>query len=203
MAKFVGRVSIGSNSIPSRLGRWVLSADVTVVIAAVVGVVGTLSSPVLTQRLTQRAKQQELDFQRRQWLDEREEERLRTNLRERRDTYIAVNASARALRRALKNSLFDSSADVNAELEQARAVFGTCYAECQLIATDTVLEVAGSVSGELAAAYGAVKKLVASNQESVIFDSERQELHDLLDGSVRDEIQRLRLVMRVDLGITR
>jgi hypothetical protein len=178
-----------------------MSTDLTAVVVAVVGVAGTLSSPVLAQRLNMRSKQQELDSERQQRLDEREADRRQSNLRERREAYIGMNAAARAFRQALKNAVFDSSSDSIAELERARVAFAGRYAEGQLIAPDPVLEVAGSVSAELASVYGKVKRLSGLGSGIVDPDIERQAILADLDGAVRGVIQRLRHVMRVDLGV--
>lgn len=53
-----------------------MSADWTTLAVAVLGVVGTLSSPLLGQRTAARAKEQEFNLQKQQRQEEREAERL-------------------------------------------------------------------------------------------------------------------------------
>jgi type II secretory pathway pseudopilin PulG len=77
-----------------------MSADVTTVVVAILGVVGTLSSPLLTQWVGNGAKQQqfELEAQRRQ--EDRHEDSRRTVLQERRTIYAQLNTAARQYEQA-------------------------------------------------------------------------------------------------------
>jgi len=49
-----------------------MNADLTTVLVAILGVIGTLSSPLLGQRIAARAKQQEFDLQRQDRLETRD-----------------------------------------------------------------------------------------------------------------------------------
>jgi hypothetical protein len=94
-----------------------LSANVTTLLAVVLAVVGTLTSPTLTQRYANRARLQEIEAARQQRLEDRVEERRRTSFLDRRQNYTSLHTAAWEFRRALKNCLFDEDSD---ELESAR-----------------------------------------------------------------------------------
>ncbi len=107
-----------------------MNASLTALLVAIVGVLGTLTATVLTQRYSMRAKQQEIEaqlrqaeMQLRQRSAELAEERWRVALKDRRDCCIALNTAARSFRRAIKNCLFEGLDKTGADLEQARQVF--------------------------------------------------------------------------------
>ena len=138
-----------------------MSINVTALLVAVAGVLGTLTSPILTQRLTLRAKQQEIDALKQQRLEERAEERWRTLFKDRRECCIALNTAARGFRQALKNCLFEGYDEDRAELEQARRLFTSRYGEAQIILSDTIMHAAIPVYDTLAEAYGGVRAIGA------------------------------------------
>lgn len=175
-----------------------MSASVTALLVAVVGVIGTLLAPIFAQRLFMKNRQLELQSARRQRLDERQVEAERIGYEQRKDAYIRFNASARNFRQALKNQTFDTTDDTQADLELARDEFNRCYSEVQLIAPDKVLEAAHLTSTELATVYGRIKALEAS--VSTIEAMEQESVRSQLNESVRAAIQRLREAMRQDLG---
>src|SRR5215472_5586990 len=71
-------------------------------VVAVLGVAGTLSSPLLSQRIAARAKEQEFDLQRRQRQEEREAGRQQAEFEERRSMYARLNTAARRYQQALR-----------------------------------------------------------------------------------------------------
>jgi hypothetical protein len=176
-----------------------MDPNITALLVAIAGVIGTLFSPVLSQYLTRRARQQELNSQRLQRLDEQENERRRANLRERRECYIALNSAARAHRRALSTLLFEQSPEAKNVLDESRKIFGHRYAEVQLMAPEEVLAAAGSVSWELAHAFGKVRRFV--EEPRVVRVEDLEELKEYINGPVRASIRQLRNVMRADLGV--
>jgi hypothetical protein len=177
-----------------------MSAGVLALIVAIVGVVGTLASSLLTQVLSLRAKGTELGEMRQQRLEERAEERRRAEYRDRRDSCVAVNMRARRFRQALKNYLFEGTDEKADELEQARQEYTSRYGEAQMILSDAVLKEASVANGCLADAYGIVK---ASRQpgEHRFGAAERAELENWLDETVGSALKQLRHAMRVDLGV--
>ena len=178
-----------------------MSTAVLALVVAIVGVLGTLASALLTQALSLRAKRLEIDAQRQQRLEDRHEERRRTGFTDRRDSCIALNMEGRRFRQALKNCLFEGVDKRGAELEEARQAFTRRYGEAQMILSDTVLKVAGTATGRLAEAYGKVK---ASQQPGSpqIGPSDREELERFLDREVASALRQLRQAMRRDLGVS-
>ncbi len=175
-----------------------MSADVATLLAAIVAVVGTLTSPVLTQHYAIRARQQELEAAKEQRLEERLEARQITSLLDRRQNYTALHTAAWEFRRALKNRLFeDSDPD---ELESARQVFLASYRNSQMICTDPVLEAAAPAYDVLTDAYGKVKRLAPVTAGRDARADERQDIHHVLNTRVEHAIREMRRAMRVDLG---
>jgi len=177
-----------------------VSANVVTLLAAIVAVVGTLTSPVLTQHYATRARQQELEAGKEQRLEERVEALQRTSLLDRRQNYTALHTAAWEFRRALKNRLFeDSDPD---ELESARQVFLASYRNSQMICTDPVLEAAVPAYDELTDAYGKVKRLALVASKGDARPDERQDIQRVLNTGVEHAIREMRRAMRVDLGVS-
>jgi hypothetical protein len=184
------------------LAGGILSASVTTLLAAVLAVVGTLTAPLLTQRLASNARMQELDAARRERMDERDEARRQAAFLDRRNSYTALHTAAWDFRRALKNYLFDSSS--SEELENVRQAFLASYRNMQMICTDPVLRVAAPVYDELTQAYGDVRELDAHDPSgdalALPSTSGRGQVQRALNSSVEDSLRRMRRTMRVDLG---
>ena len=176
-----------------------MTAGMLALVVAIVGVVGTLASTLLTQMLSLRSKRLEADDQQQQRLEERVEERRRTEYRDRRDCCIAMNMAGRRFRQALKNCLFEGGEKAG-ELEQARQEFTSRYGEAQMILSDAVLKAASAANGSLAEAYGKVK---SSQQPGgrPLGVSEREKLENFLDKEVGSSLRHLRHTMRRDLGV--
>jgi hypothetical protein len=141
----------------------VMSAGVTTVIAAALAVFGTLLSPVLAQRITARAKQQEFELAQRQNQDERVAEDQRLAFVERRAAYTDLNAQMRAMHRALLNHMHliragsQTEADI-AELDEARHKYLERYFDVQMLISDDVLRSAGYANDVLGRAYGMARR---------------------------------------------
>ena len=80
-----------------------MNADLTTVIVAVLGVAGTLSAPLLTHRITARAKQQEFELQRDQRREEAAKAQREDAYAERRALYAKLNTAARQYTQELRN----------------------------------------------------------------------------------------------------
>jgi hypothetical protein len=179
-----------------------LSANVTTLLAAVVAVLGTITSPVLTQRYTNRARLQEIEAARRQRLEDRDEAQRTTSLLERRASYTTLHTASWDFRRALKNCLFDAHA--LEELEIARQAFLSSYRNSQMIAADAVLKAAAPVYNALTRTYGRVKRLTAETFDSHgdrLKGDEHAVIQAALNSQVEDAIRQLRMAMREDLGV--
>lgn len=183
--------------------------DLTTLAVAIVGLAGTLTSPVLAQRIADRTKRQEFDFQSRQKREEREEARRQAAVELKRSTYAGLNRAARRYQqqletylRAIEDGTLDDQA--RAELADARMKFRDLYSEAQMILPDAVLEAAKSVSADLGGAYGIAKRLeigkprtVAGNGAETI-DMAKHSAHV----NVYDCIIHMRHLMREDLGVS-
>ena len=177
-----------------------MSTDALALVVAVAGVLGTLASALLTQMLSLRGKRQEIDDQRQQRFEEREEERRRTDFKDRRDSCVALNTEARRFRQALKNCLYEGVGERGAELEEARQAFTSRYGEAQMILPDAVLTVAGAASARLADAYGKVKASQKPGSPA-LGPADRERLENFLDREVGTTLRQLRQTMRRDLGV--
>ena len=76
--------------------------DLTALAVAVVGLAGTLASPMLGQRIADRTKRQEFDFQSRQQREEREEARRQAAVELKRSTNASLNTAARRYQQELE-----------------------------------------------------------------------------------------------------
>src|SRR2546423_15036823 len=78
-----------------------MSGATVALVVAVVGVCGTLASAVFTQRLSQRAKLEELKYAERQRLGEQEAAEKQRKSEQLRSCYVQLNANDRNYRDAL------------------------------------------------------------------------------------------------------
>ena len=69
-----------------------------------------------------------------------------------------------------------------------------------MITTQAVMDAARSVSIMLSDAYDRIRKLDAYGADSLERKTEQKALLVDLDGPIDDEVRRLRMVMRVELG---
>ncbi|MEV8453854.1 hypothetical protein AB0467_17905 [Streptomyces sp. NPDC052095] len=169
-----------------------MTVAVTAMITAVVGVLGTLLAPVLSQRMTSRQRADETRL-----ADERR------RFEERRAQYTAMNRASRQFHTLLKDALHRIRDGVYTEqertqLEEARLDHRDRYAEAQMIVPERILEASREVNRVLAAGDARVKRLdrgLAREGENV-----EQALLDLKAADTR--LSALRSLMRQDLGVT-
>jgi type II secretory pathway pseudopilin PulG len=188
----------------------VVAIDTTTLLVAVLGVAGTLSSPVLGQRIASRARQQEFDLQSQQRREEREAAQRQSAFEERRAMYAALNTSARQYQQELGAYLHVISSDSvtdepRGDLTKAREGFRELYSDAQMILPDRVLDQAMSVSASLGEAYGMVKRLETAKPraKSTLGSVETIEMaREYIRGTVYDLIIQLRQLMRSDLGVS-
>lgn len=184
-----------------RFGGYVGSSSLALT-AAVVGVFGTLLSPVLSQRLLARAQsaqfEREQQVARDRWLREQEQGRIA----QRRECYVAVNAAYRRYRVQLMNYLWDvHRGDVPAaaveQLEAARHTHHAAFAEAQMIASGDALVELDAVAFALSETYRRTKCLEEGTpDEDGSFDEIKEDLRRLWD-----RLEQMRGVLRRDLGI--
>ncbi|MGW3203809.1 hypothetical protein [Streptomyces sp. NPDC001135] len=163
-------------------------------LVAVVGVVGTLLSALLTQHAAERSRQRERE----------RSERVRARAREaeeRRTCYVALNTASRQYLAALTDQLHALSRTedpraVRQRLTEARDLHRDVYAEAQMRLPDPVLALAGEVTHALGTLYGRLRRLddgVPRPGDSL--DAAQEEIDALWD-----RLRALRRGMRADLG---
>ncbi|MFI6459142.1 hypothetical protein [Streptomyces sp. NPDC050538] len=169
-----------------------MTAAVTAMITAVVGVLGTLFAPVLSQRLTARQRTEEAQVV----------ERVR-RFEERRGAYTAMSRASRQFHTLLKDALHRIRDGVYTELErdqleEARREYRDRYAEAQMVVPERILDASRSVNQVLAGVDAVVKRLdrgLARDGESA-----EEALLDLKEAEPRLAV--MRRLMRADLGVT-
>lgn len=176
-----------------------MSTDVTGLVVAVVGVTGTLVAPVLTQRLSLRARQQELDAERQRRAQEEVAERSRGEVAERKASYREFLTAERSHRRAIRDHLYAPSDQTHDEMLQARRVFDIAYAEAYLIAADPVLDAVVSYIHPLADVTQRVAEIDNGAVSGAEAEHERAELLKSLRGKVRIQVMAVRARMRADI----
>jgi hypothetical protein len=169
---------------------------------AVVGVLGTLSSPVITQRLSQRAKQEEAELRGAQLAEDSAREWQRALYEQKRSCYISMTATSRRYRIELMNYLYAAvkgQVDTSARdsLRTAREAYIASIAETHVTATLSVLEALEPVTTNLSWAFRVVKLVEEGNPgDGWQFEDVEAFLVKLWDQWVV-----LRQVMRADLGV--
>ncbi|MCX5361142.1 hypothetical protein OG864_20760 [Streptomyces sp. NBC_00124] len=168
-----------------------MTAAVTAMITAVVGVLGTLFAPVLSQRLTSRQRAEEAELTERRRLFE-----------DRRTAYTAMNRASRQFHTLLKDALHRLRDDVytdheREQLEEVRREYRDRYAEAQMVVPERILQASRAVNQVLAGIDAVVKRLDrgrARDGESAV-----QALLDLKEAESR--LSEMRRLMREDLGV--
>ncbi|MEU5886504.1 hypothetical protein ABZ835_06650 [Streptomyces sp. NPDC047461] len=168
-----------------------MTAAVTAMITAVVGVLGTLFAPVLSQRLTSRQRAEEAEVA--------EHRRL---FEDRRTAYTAMNRASRQFHTLLKDALHRLRDDVytdhdREQLEEVRREYRDRYAEAQMVVPERILEASRAVNEVLAGIDAVVKRLDrgrARDGESAV-----RALLDLKEAEPR--LSEMRRLMREDLGV--
>lgn len=170
------------------------SGSAMALLVAVVGVVGTLLSALLTQRAADRSRQRE------QERAERLRER-RSAAEERRSCYVALNTVARQYLAALTDQVHALSRDgdlrpARQRLTDARDLHRDVYAEAQMRLPEKVLGIASEVSHALSAVYGSLRRLDDGVPRPGDSPAAAKEDIDALWGRLRE----MRRAMRADLG---
>ena len=168
-----------------------MTAAITAMITAVVGVLGTLFAPIIAQRLTARQR-----------VEEAELADTRRKFEERRAQYTAMNRASRQFHTLLKDALHRIRDRVyteqeRAQLEEARLDHRDRYAEAQMIVPERILQASRDLNRVLANGDAAIKRLdrgLARDGESVERALERLKAAD-------PHLDTMRKLMREDLGI--
>ncbi|MES5816642.1 hypothetical protein [Streptomyces sp. RG80] len=168
-----------------------MTAAVTAMITAVVGVLGTLFAPVLSQRFTTRQRAEEAELAERRRLFE-----------DRRTAYTAMNRASRQFHTLLKDALHRLRDDVytdhdREQLEEVRREYRDRYAEAQMVVPERILQASRSVNEVLAGTDAVVKRLDRGRARDG--ESAGQALLDLKAAEPR--LSEMRRLMREDLGV--
>ncbi|MGW1889616.1 hypothetical protein ACWCP6_05040 [Streptomyces sp. NPDC002004] len=168
-----------------------MTAEVTAMITAVAGVLGTLLAPLVAQRLTARQR-----------LEETELAERRRGFEERRAAYTAMNRSSRSFHTLLKDALHRIrdgvyTDDDRAELEHARREYRDRYAEAQMIVPEHILDASREVNQVLAGADAVVKRI----DRGLARDGETAERALLHLQEAEPRLTAMRRRMRDDLGV--
>ncbi|MEU0851908.1 hypothetical protein ABZ387_28665 [Streptomyces flaveolus] len=171
--------------------------DATALVAAVVGVVGTLLSALLTQRAADRSRQREQE--RAEAVRER-----RSEAQELWSCYVALNTAGRQYLAALTDLLHalgraEELPSVRQRLTGARDQYRDVYAEAQMRLPQRVLAHAGDVSHELGVVYGTVRRLDDGVPRPGDSTAAAQ---GAIDG-LWERLREMRREMRADLGAPR
>ncbi|MEU9911705.1 hypothetical protein [Streptomyces sp. NPDC051001] len=168
-----------------------MTAAVTAMITAVVGVLGTLFAPVLSQRLTSRQRAEEAEVA--------EHRRL---FEDRRTAYTAMNRASRQFHTLLKDALHRLRDDVytdhdREQLEEVRREYRDRYAEAQMVVPERILQASRAVNEVLAGIDAVVKRLDRGRARDG--ESAARALLDLKEAEPR--LSEMRRLMREDLGV--
>ncbi|WP_225826717.1 hypothetical protein [Streptomyces naphthomycinicus] len=171
--------------------------EATAPVVAVVGVVGTLLSALLTQRAADRSRRREQE--RAEAVRER-----RRHAQELRACYVALNSSARQYLAALTDQLHalgraEELRTVRQRLTEARDQYRDVYAEAQLRMPERVLDLAAGFSHDLGAVYGMVRRLDDGTPGAG--DSPAAVRENI--GELWGRLRRMRREMRTELGAFR
>ncbi|MFD5563738.1 hypothetical protein [Kitasatospora griseola] len=164
---------------------------------AIVGVVGTLLSALLTRRAADRSRQRERERAQEAADRRQQEQQLRA-------CFVALNAAARQYLAALTDQLHalghePDLPDARRRLTAARDHFREVYAEAQVRVPEPVLGPAGRFSRELGAVYGMVRRLDGGVPRPGDSPEAVRERIAVLWTALR----RIRAEMRFQLGVSR
>ncbi|MCF3136188.1 hypothetical protein [Streptomyces olivochromogenes] len=172
-------------------------------IVAIVGVLGTLASMVITQALSQRARLREVEqVERVRVAEQRAPAELR-KVDQLRSCYVQLNAHDRHYRDAMlayAYALKLGAAGTEAvEVSSARRAQRDARDEAQMIASEEVLTVENRVNIQLTFAYRLLME-VASEPEPSARLTQLDEVIGLLD-PVIEKLEHVQALMRVELGV--
>lgn len=180
-----------------------MSGSTVSLIVAIVGVLGTLASTVVTQALSQRAKLRELEQAERVRVAEQRTSVEQRKVDQLRSCYVKLNAHDRHYRDAMlacAYALKSGSADTEAaEVTSARRAQRDARDEAQMIASEEVLAVESRVNIQLTFAYRLLME-IAREPESSARHRRLDEVIGLLD-PVIEKLEHVQALMRIELGV--
>jgi hypothetical protein len=179
------------------------SATATAVGIAIVGVLGTLLAPIVSQRLATRARREEFDQQRIVQMEEYTRQQSEQVVATKRRCYLALFIACRHYRVELMNYLYAvKRKEVNeptlSRLEEARLAFMASISETQLIASLTVMATIDPIRHANSRTFGAIKNLEEGHPEP---DGSFEEIRAFIYTIWDTEWPRVVKAVRADLGV--
>ncbi|MCX5586778.1 hypothetical protein ACFV0H_22110 [Streptomyces erythrochromogenes] len=181
-----------------------MSSTVVPLVIAFLGIVGTLVSGLLTQRLAEKAKSKELDRSERQRTEERQYETKRAMVEAVRDCYVMLNTASLDYHSELNNFWYAlrsgrATDDLRSRLDDARREHRARYSEAQMRASDDVLAIADDVHRRLSRIYGVLKRLDGGfppRREGESLEQAHTQIVELWD-----QLSEMRRIMRQSIGV--
>jgi hypothetical protein len=182
-----------------------MSSAVVSLVIAIVGVCGTLASAIFTQRLSQRARLEELGRTERLRIADLEAAEKKSKTDQLRNCYVQLNANDRHYRDAMLAYAYAVKSGLPgeaeaAEMKAARRAQRRTRAEAQMMVSEEVLESEGRVNSELTVAYRHLQRIQRGEADDRDREPLLEEVIELLDEVIR-LLARARVVMRLDLGV--
>ncbi|MFE5484034.1 hypothetical protein [Streptomyces sp. NPDC056527] len=180
-----------------------MSSTVVPLVIAFLGIVGTLASGLMTQRLAEKAKSKERDHSERQRAEERRYEATRATVTAVRACYVALYTASLDYHSELNHFWHALRAgrvtdDSRERLDDARREHRARYSEAQLRAPDDVLATVDLVHRGLNRMYGVLKRLDGGIPQHG--EEEFLEVHTQIM-AFWDQLSEMRRVMRRSIGV--
>lgn len=181
-----------------------MNSTVVPLVIAFLGIVGTLVSGLMTQRLAERGKSKELDHSERQRAEERQYEAKRAMAETLRACYVILNTASLDYHSELNNFWYALRAgrvtdDLRSRLDDARREHRARYSEAQMRVPDDVLATVDKVHRGLNRMYGILKRLdggIPPRRE----DESLEQVHTQIV-TFWDQLGEMRQIMRRSIGV--
>ncbi|MFF4161301.1 hypothetical protein [Streptomyces sp. NPDC001678] len=181
-----------------------MNGSVIPVVIAFLGILGTLVSGLMTQRLAEKAKAKELEHAERQRVDERRYEAESAAAEALRACYVMLNTASLDYHSELNNFWYSLQAgcatdELRSRLDDARREHRARHSEAQMRVPDDVLTIAHEVNLGLSRLYGVLKRLdggIPPRQEDESLEQARTQIN-----GAWDQLNEMRRVMRRSLGV--
>ncbi|MEU6369468.1 hypothetical protein ABZ876_27960 [Streptomyces sp. NPDC046931] len=179
-----------------------MTSDLTAAIVAAIGIVGTLTAPLIAQRSASHARRLEFELQRQERLEERAHADRRAAYEEKRDAYADLNAAVRGFASAAETSLRDLMAEHPlpdqplTPVEEALRPYRGHYARAQMLLGERPMLIASEVNRGVNSAYSALVQLQQTYDVRAA-----EELRSWFSGGMSEGVWVLRKILREDLGV--
>lgn len=182
-----------------------MSAAVISLIIAFLGIVGTLASGLLTQRLAEKAKARELAHSERQRVDERRHEAERATVEALRACCAALITASMDYHSELNNFWYALRAehvteDLRSRLDDARREHRARHSDAQMRVSDDVIVAATGVSSGLNRVYGVLKRLDSGMPPRREGESMEQAHDQIVE--TWNQLAAMRMAMRRSIGVS-